>query len=115
MKASPFGIRIIATLALALCFGMAGSASAATRWCFDVPSTGQRICLPFGTQEIPIELPPDPGPYQWVDIESFSEDLMRVLGTSETKWVIQDARGERLFLMDFESQVGFDVDQAVGP
>lgn len=113
MKSSRFGTRVIAALALCTSLAMAGTAGAATQWCFDVPGSGQKICIPFATEEIPIKLPPDPGPYQPVDISAFSQELMDILGRSQTNWILIDARGERLVMMDLEAQIGHEVEQPV--
>ena len=115
MKSSRFGTRVVASLALCMSLVMAGVASAASRWCFEVPGSTHKICLPFLTEEIPIKLPPNPGPYQPVDVRAFSEELMDILGTTQTKWILTDALGDRVVVMDFEAQIGHEVEQPVGP
>lgn len=115
MKSSRFGTRFLASLVLCTSLGVAGMASAALQWCFELGDTGQQICIPTPAEEILVKLPPDPGPYVPVDISSFSQELTRILGSSQTKWVVTRGSGDRVVLMDLETQTAIEVEQSAQP
>jgi hypothetical protein len=108
-----FRLQILVPAALMLTMGLASVASAGHGWCFDTP-TGQNICIPVWTDELPIKLPPNPGPYLTYDIASFGDELRNLTGSTQTRWVMTDAAGQRAFVVDFEGMQAFEVGQQVG-
>lgn len=104
---------LVTTLFIAI--GLATAASARTEWCFPTLPTGEEICVPVFVEEIPIKLPPDPGPYAAISIDELGAEMMNILGTTQTKWVLTDGSGQRVFVFDFEAGQAFDVSQQAGP